>query len=201
MRVRSLVIAALVTATAGCTSPSSPDADDAVAAPPSSPSEASPSEASPSEAPGVLGVSVDGALGVVDEYFAAFAAGDVDGMMQRFADDVVLESYGDTDDPLLDRFRLHHEWVAAEGTEIVDRECVAGEVDGVEAVTVRCDHGEHRYLSRAVGGTWSRSRRRSPSVRLGSRCWRRPSVSRTSPRTPSRSTRGWVRTIRRTPRA
>lgn len=138
MRVRSLVIAGIVIIAASCTSRMSPEADPA----------ASPS---PSEVPGAQGVSADDALGVVDDYFAAFSAGDVDGMMGVLADDAVVESSGDTEDPL-DRFRLYHEWVAAEGTEIVDRECSVGEVVDAEAVTVRCRYGQHPYLSQAVGG-------------------------------------------------
>lgn len=147
MRVRSLVIASIVIIAASCTSQSSPEADLA-ASPSPSPSGAP----GASEAPGAGGVSADDALGVVDDYFAAFSAGDVDRMMGVLADDAVVESYGDTDDPLLDRFRLYHEWVAAEGTEIVDRECSVDEVVDAEAVTVQCRYGQHPYLSRAVGG-------------------------------------------------
>jgi hypothetical protein len=135
MRARFLVVVALLVVAAGCTT---------------SAAEQSVEASSPSPSALERTVTPDDAVAVNDGFFAAYEMGDIDAMMELFSPGgqlVFLEP-----DAPLEFWRQLHEWKVAEGTEMLPRDCTTEELDDRDAVAVKCDYGQHEYLSRAVDG-------------------------------------------------
>lgn len=155
MHVRSLMVPVLFVLAVGCSSAASPGAASPGAATPTPPSEAVTPSGAPSESAAPAGrtgldLTTDGALGIVDGYFAAYDAGDIDGMIALLTPDARVgfarEDWG------AERWRNLHEWHDAQRTEMLPRKCKAAQVDDPGTVTVDCEYAQHPYLSRVVDG-------------------------------------------------
>lgn len=92
---------------------------------------------------------VDDAQEANDAYFAAYAAGDVDGMLALLAPDASLgHTFGSI---TVENWEELYVWKLAEGTELTTPECTATETEpGI--VTVRCSYAHHEGISSTVGG-------------------------------------------------
>lgn len=142
MHLRPVLPAALLVMLAGCSSATSPER----VAPGASTSPA-PTE---QPAPSAGGLTGDDALGVVDDYFAAYDAGDIAGMMDLLTSDFREQDVtGEFD---VEQFRHWREWEYAQGTEMLPRDCEAVRGDPPDQVIVTCEYAQHQYLSRVVGG-------------------------------------------------
>lgn len=143
MHIRSAIVTALLALAVGCSPATSPES--------AAPSSSTPVTPSPSASPSgetTLDVRTEDALATVDEYFAAYDAGDIEGMMALLTPDARVGFAGE--DWGLQTWRHLHEWKAAEGTVMLPRDCASTQSDESDSVTVTCEYGQQEYLSQVV---------------------------------------------------
>jgi len=91
-------------------------------------------------------ISEADALGVVEAYHEAAAAGDADAIAATFAEAPVIAGSANVAEGL--NFLI---WEAAQGTVLVDRTCSASSEAESAPVVVVCEYGNHQHLQQVVG--------------------------------------------------
>ena len=85
------------------------------------------------------------ALGIVEVYYSAVEAGDADAIAATLAEDMIRAGAADLGEVLALLV-----WDAAQGTDLVDRTCSAGNEESGTFVVV-CEFGNYQYLQRVAG--------------------------------------------------